>query len=84
MLRGVKGQREEGAEGSKAEGINIFFSEFYKLPISHKLEVFEFALFRSPGNDLERILWLNSQNSEVPIFFRFPKIVKLRKLFNLF
>eukprot|EP01127_Copromyxa_protea_P021217 TRINITY_DN7249_c0_g1_i1.p1 TRINITY_DN7249_c0_g1~~TRINITY_DN7249_c0_g1_i1.p1 ORF type:complete len:2507 (+),score=519.55 TRINITY_DN7249_c0_g1_i1:98-7618(+) len=39
--------------------------EFYKLPIAHKLEVFEFALFRSPGNDLERILWLNSQNSEL-------------------
>lgn len=39
-------------------------SEYYKLPVKHKLEVFEYGLEQTPGDDLEKILWLNSSSSE--------------------
>jgi hypothetical protein len=39
--------------------------DFYKLPIMNKLEIFEYALKKTPGDDLERILWLQSSSSEV-------------------
>lgn len=34
------------------------------LPVMHKLEVFEFAISYTSGEDLARILWLKSENSE--------------------
>jgi len=40
-------------------------TEFYKLPTINKLEIFEFALENTPGDDLERIFWLNSSNAEL-------------------
>jgi len=40
-------------------------TEYYQLPAIHKLEVFEYALEQTPGDDLERILWLNSKSSEL-------------------
>uniref|UniRef100_A0A6B2KWQ4 non-specific serine/threonine protein kinase n=1 Tax=Arcella intermedia TaxID=1963864 RepID=A0A6B2KWQ4_9EUKA len=41
-------------------------NEYFKLPLIKKLEVFEFALDNThgEGDDLERILWLNSPNAE--------------------
>jgi FKBP12-rapamycin complex-associated protein len=39
--------------------------EYYKLTVFQKLEVLQYALERTPGNDLERIVWLGSHNSEV-------------------
>ena len=38
--------------------------EYYKLTIFQKLEVLQYALERTTGNDLEKILWLSSHNSE--------------------
>lgn len=35
------------------------------LPFAHKLEVFEYALSSTPGDDLAKILWLKSETSEV-------------------
>ena len=35
------------------------------LPFAHKLEVFEYALSQTPGDDLMKILWLKSETSEV-------------------
>jgi len=35
------------------------------LPFAHKLEVFEYALSSTPGDDLAKILWLKSESSEV-------------------
>eukprot|EP01125_Pyxidicula_operculata_P006159 TRINITY_DN2146_c0_g2_i1.p1 TRINITY_DN2146_c0_g2~~TRINITY_DN2146_c0_g2_i1.p1 ORF type:complete len:2397 (-),score=492.72 TRINITY_DN2146_c0_g2_i1:292-6513(-) len=40
-------------------------TDFYKLPANHKLEIFEYALEQTPGDDLERILWLNSSSAEL-------------------
>eukprot|EP01125_Pyxidicula_operculata_P012255 TRINITY_DN4020_c0_g1_i2.p1 TRINITY_DN4020_c0_g1~~TRINITY_DN4020_c0_g1_i2.p1 ORF type:complete len:2409 (-),score=332.13 TRINITY_DN4020_c0_g1_i2:1267-8115(-) len=39
-------------------------NEYYSIPLMNKLEVFEYALEKTPGDDLERILWLNSKSSE--------------------
>ena len=38
---------------------------YEQLPYAHKLEVFEYALANTPGEDLAKILWLKSENSEV-------------------
>jgi FKBP12-rapamycin complex-associated protein len=35
-----------------------------QLPIMHKVEVFEYALDRTAGEDLSKILWLKSESSE--------------------
>lgn len=39
--------------------------EYDKLTVMQKVEVFEYALERTPGNDLYKVLWLKSRNSEV-------------------
>jgi FKBP12-rapamycin complex-associated protein len=39
-------------------------NQFEKLPIMHKLEVFEYAISFTQGEDLAKILWLKSENSE--------------------
>jgi len=39
-------------------------NEYYRLTTINKLEIFEFALENTPGDDLERVLWLNSLNAE--------------------
>eukprot|EP01130_Rhizamoeba_saxonica_P008636 TRINITY_DN3490_c2_g1_i1.p1 TRINITY_DN3490_c2_g1~~TRINITY_DN3490_c2_g1_i1.p1 ORF type:complete len:1462 (-),score=255.39 TRINITY_DN3490_c2_g1_i1:71-3847(-) len=39
-------------------------TEYYKLPVTNKLEIFEYALDKTNGDDLERYFWLNSSNSE--------------------
>lgn len=38
------------------------------LTLLHKVEVFESALYSTPGDDLYKILWLKSKNSEVCIY----------------
>jgi len=38
--------------------------DYYKLTVIQKMEVLQYALDRTPGNDLAKILWLNSHNSE--------------------
>ncbi|NP_001171773.1 target of rapamycin isoform 1 [Bombyx mori] len=40
-------------------------SDYQKLMLKHKVEVFEYALSQTPGNDLARLLWLKSPSSEV-------------------
>jgi FKBP12-rapamycin complex-associated protein len=40
-------------------------SDYDKLPLLNKVEVFQEAMALSEGNDLERILWLRSTNSEI-------------------
>jgi FKBP12-rapamycin complex-associated protein len=40
-------------------------SDYDKLPLLHKVEVFEEAMLLSEGNDLQKILWLKSTNSEM-------------------
>lgn len=37
---------------------------YYDLPLLHKVEVFQYALDNTTGQDLYRILWLRSRNSE--------------------
>eukprot|EP01033_Poteriospumella_lacustris_P010144 gene10144-7234_t len=39
-------------------------NQFEKLPVMHKLEVFEYAISFTQGEDLAKILWLKSENSE--------------------
>uniref|UniRef100_A0A6B2KWH7 Serine/threonine-protein kinase TOR n=1 Tax=Arcella intermedia TaxID=1963864 RepID=A0A6B2KWH7_9EUKA len=39
-------------------------NEYYILPAINKLEIFEYALEQTPGNDLQQIIWLNSKSSE--------------------
>ncbi|KAL1233036.1 Serine/threonine-protein kinase mTor [Trichinella pseudospiralis] len=39
--------------------------DYDHLPLMQKVEVFEFALEHTPGDDLQKILWLKSPNSEV-------------------
>lgn len=39
--------------------------EYHQLTPTQKLEVFEYALEQTKGDDLQQILWLNSQNAEV-------------------
>lgn len=38
--------------------------EYHQLMPTQKLEVFEYALEQTKGDDLQQILWLNSQNAE--------------------
>eukprot|EP01104_Vermistella_antarctica_P000464 TRINITY_DN1061_c7_g1_i1.p1 TRINITY_DN1061_c7_g1~~TRINITY_DN1061_c7_g1_i1.p1 ORF type:complete len:2466 (-),score=573.86 TRINITY_DN1061_c7_g1_i1:99-7496(-) len=38
---------------------------YERLPLSHKVEVFRFALDGSQGEDLHKVLWLKARNSEV-------------------
>ncbi|XP_030025999.2 serine/threonine-protein kinase mTOR [Manduca sexta] len=40
-------------------------SDYQKLMLKHKVEVFEHALSQTPGNDLARLLWLKSPTAEV-------------------
>ncbi|CAA0806761.1 Serine/threonine-protein kinase TOR [Striga hermonthica] len=42
-----------------------FASDYDRLPIISKLEVFEYALENTDGNDLSRVLWLKSRTSEI-------------------
>ncbi|XP_072945161.1 serine/threonine-protein kinase mTor-like [Epargyreus clarus] len=39
-------------------------SEYQKLMLKHKVEVFEYTLSQTPGNDLSRLLWLKSPSAE--------------------
>ncbi len=38
---------------------------YEKLCVGQKVEVFEAALEKTPGDDLDKVLWLKSPNSEV-------------------
>eukprot|EP01125_Pyxidicula_operculata_P010120 TRINITY_DN3337_c0_g1_i2.p1 TRINITY_DN3337_c0_g1~~TRINITY_DN3337_c0_g1_i2.p1 ORF type:complete len:2473 (-),score=614.63 TRINITY_DN3337_c0_g1_i2:487-6948(-) len=38
--------------------------DYEKLPVLQKVEAFEYAMSRTESNDLERVLWLRSPNSE--------------------
>jgi FKBP12-rapamycin complex-associated protein len=38
--------------------------DYESLPLMHKVEVFEYALDNTTGQDLYRVLWLKSKNSE--------------------
>jgi hypothetical protein len=40
-------------------------SDYDKLSVPQKLEAFEYALEKTEGDDLEKILWIQSKNSEV-------------------
>ncbi|XP_052743299.1 serine/threonine-protein kinase Tor [Bicyclus anynana] len=40
-------------------------SDYQKLMLKHKVEVFEYTLSQTPGNDLSRLLWLKSPSAEV-------------------
>ncbi|GER42126.1 serine/threonine protein kinase mTOR [Striga asiatica] len=42
-----------------------FASDYDRLPVISKLEVFEYALENTEGNDLSRVLWLKSRTSEI-------------------
>ncbi|KAL4036592.1 hypothetical protein IC575_000150 [Cucumis melo] len=42
-----------------------FAPDYDHLPLIAKVEVFEYALFNTEGNDLARVLWLKSRTSEV-------------------
>ncbi|KAM7263834.1 hypothetical protein ACFE04_001517 [Oxalis oulophora] len=42
-----------------------FAPDFDHLPLINKVEVFEYALQHTEGNDLARVLWLKSRTSEV-------------------
>ena len=37
---------------------------YYSLPLLHQIEVFQYAMDNTTGQDLYRILWLKSRNSE--------------------
>jgi len=39
--------------------------EYHQLPILNKLEIFEYSLAQTKGDDLKQILWLNSQSAEL-------------------
>ncbi|CAG9564543.1 unnamed protein product [Danaus chrysippus] len=39
-------------------------SDYQKLMLKHKVEVFEYTLSQTPGNDLARLLWLKSPSAE--------------------
>ncbi|XP_045500144.1 serine/threonine-protein kinase Tor-like [Colias croceus] len=39
-------------------------SDYQKLLLKHKVEVFEYTLSQTPGNDLARLLWLKSPSAE--------------------
>ncbi|KAJ8712457.1 hypothetical protein PYW07_005299 [Mythimna separata] len=39
-------------------------SDYQKLMLKHKVEVFEYTLSQTPGNDLSRLLWLKSPSAE--------------------
>nr|XP_013189744.1 unnamed protein product [Amyelois transitella] len=39
-------------------------SDYHKLLLRHKVEVFEHTLSQTPGNDLARLLWLKSPSAE--------------------
>ncbi|XP_063895225.1 serine/threonine-protein kinase mTor isoform X1 [Helicoverpa armigera] len=39
-------------------------SDYQKLMLRHKVEVFEYTLSQTPGNDLSRLLWLKSPSAE--------------------
>jgi FKBP12-rapamycin complex-associated protein len=39
--------------------------DYDNLPLLHKVEVFEYAISNTDGQDLYKILWLKSKNSEV-------------------
>ena len=49
--------------------MNSFFLNYYErydmLTLLQKVEVFEFALSNTTGQDLWKVLWLHSTNSEV-------------------
>lgn len=42
-----------------------FAPDYDHLPLIAKVEVFEYSLFNTEGNDLARVLWLKSRTSEV-------------------
>lgn len=42
-----------------------FAPDYDNLPLIAKVEVFEYALQNTEGNDLSRVLWLKSRTSEV-------------------
>ena len=39
--------------------------DFVELPVMHKVEVFEYALRNTTGQDLAKMLWLKSANAEM-------------------
>ncbi|XP_045537112.1 serine/threonine-protein kinase Tor [Papilio machaon] len=39
-------------------------SDYQKLMLKHKVEIFEYTLSQTPGNDLARLLWLKSPSAE--------------------
>ncbi|CAH2044014.1 unnamed protein product, partial [Iphiclides podalirius] len=39
-------------------------SDYLKLMLKHKVEIFEYTLSQTPGNDLARLLWLKSLSAE--------------------
>ncbi|XP_059653076.1 serine/threonine-protein kinase TOR-like isoform X1 [Cornus florida] len=47
-----------------------FAPDYDHLPLIAKVEVFEFALQNTEGNDLARVLWLKSRTSEVWLYRR--------------
>jgi hypothetical protein len=42
-----------------------FAPDYERLTLMAKVEVFEHALERTPGNDLAKVLWLKSRSSEI-------------------
>jgi FKBP12-rapamycin complex-associated protein len=44
--------------------IQMADESYDSLPLLHKVEVFQYALDNTTGQDLYRILWLKSRNSE--------------------
>ncbi|KAI3733191.1 hypothetical protein L1987_64411 [Smallanthus sonchifolius] len=45
--------------------MHSFAPDYDHLPLVAKVEVFEYALDSTEGNDLERVLWLKSRTSEI-------------------
>jgi FKBP12-rapamycin complex-associated protein len=58
--------------------------DYYKLTVIQKVEVLQYALDRTPGNDLAKILWLKSRNSEVSFSLSLSLSLSLSPFFIIF
>jgi FKBP12-rapamycin complex-associated protein len=65
LIREYRDARRKNALNQEHKLMLSFAPDYDHLPLISKIEVFEYALDNTEGNDLARVLWLKSRTSEV-------------------
>ncbi|KAM7482395.1 hypothetical protein LguiB_006978 [Lonicera macranthoides] len=65
LIREYRDARRKNALNQEHKLMLSFAPDYDHLPLIAKVEVFEYALENTEGNDLARVLWLKSRTSEV-------------------